>query len=108
MCSGGACLPLADPERRKNADAVRQQMEDARLRRDEEKKLARAEHHGYYGPADKRHTVQQSLAKEHANDLRRQIEVDKARVKNLREYELAQDRIYHETQMQELLNDQKH
>jgi hypothetical protein len=95
-------------ERRKNAAAIREQMEEQRLKREEEKKQARGERHGYYGPSDKKHTVQQSLAKGHADDLRRQIEIDKARVKDLRAYELAQDRLYQESHVQELLNDQRH
>jgi hypothetical protein len=94
-------------ERRKNAAAIREQMEEQRRRRAEEKQQARAEHHGYYGPKDKRFTVQQSLAKEHADDLRRQIEVDKERAKDLRDYELAQDRLYHESHVNDMLNDQR-
>jgi len=95
-------------ERKKNADAIRQQMEEKLQKREEEKKQAREESHGYYGPANKGYTVQQSLAKEHANDLKRQIEVDKARAKDLREYELAQDRIYNESQSQAIVSDQRH
>lgn len=94
-------------ERKKNAVAIRQQIEDQRLRREEEKKESRSERHGYYGPSNKTLTVQKQLAKEHANDLRRQIEVDKARAKDLREYELAQDRIFQESHVQNLLNDQQ-
>jgi hypothetical protein len=96
-------------EKRKQVDlAVRQQMEERAVRRAEEKRAARDETHGYFGPTDKTRSAQAAIAKEHANDLMRQIEVDRARAQDLRAYELAQDRMHLESYAQEITNDARH
>jgi hypothetical protein len=104
----GEAAAAARVEKRKVAAEVRQQIEEREKARAEEKRQVKLEMHGYFGPDQKTRAAQKATEKEHASELLRQMEVDRARMKDLKAYELAQDRVLIENQAQEIKNDLKY
>jgi len=90
-------------ERRKNAEVLRQQMEDKRQRLSDEKAAYRAHEHGYYGPPNKQKT--DVLVVEHKRMLKAQMQEQKSRLEDDREFDLKQDRILNANMLREMVSD---
>lgn len=78
-------------DRRRNAEALREQIQERRQRAQEEKQASHAEKAGYWGPEDKS-TKDPEVQRGHCSDLIKQMEIDQYRKLNDRGQRLRQER----------------
>jgi len=93
-------------ERRRHAQFLQSQMEERKLRQQQEAEAKRAEAPGYFGPEEKE--VQGAeLHREHCSDLIRQMEVDQQRRACSRSRRLRQERVLNDNCMAEMSQDRE-
>lgn len=90
-------------ERLKNAEVLRKQIADKQQRLSDEKAAFRAHEHGYFGPPNKMKT--DVLVHEHKRILKEQMQEQKARNEDDREFDLKQDRILNHNMLREMVSD---